>query len=280
MLVCLIFAASAQSQSAASDDFAWQELGEQTYRNNCSACHQADGRGISGVFPPVAKHMAELYAAEGADYLKQVLLYGLQGEILVEGQTYNGSMPGWRQLEDEQIAAVINYGLTAWDSAEMLPDEFEPVLPEAVAAARQEQLTPQQVHELRSQLAVEQAAASAGASQVELVERDGWYTLAQAERGEAVYRQHCAACHGDTLRGSLHAPRLTDLGFFRNWNGRTADTLHAYTSSQMPLGNPGSLGEAAYIDILAYWLSFHDYPAGELELTADPALLQQIVIGN
>src|SRR5688500_9619412 len=47
--------------------------------------------------------------------------------------------------------------------------------------------------------------------------RDGVYADEQARRGQALYRQECASCHGETLAGGQHAPALTGDYFLRGW---------------------------------------------------------------
>lgn len=82
--------------------------GAQVYAANCASCHGPAGAGIPGAFPPLAGHAAEL-AEQDRPYLIDSLLYGLQGQIVVGGTTYNGVMPAWAQLSDEQLAAVLNH---------------------------------------------------------------------------------------------------------------------------------------------------------------------------
>ena len=61
------------------------ELGAQTY-TNCDGCHQANGEGIAGVFPPLAGHLPEVVAVDGGKaYLVETLLWGLQGQIEIDG---------------------------------------------------------------------------------------------------------------------------------------------------------------------------------------------------
>ena len=137
---------------AQSDAFDWQELGASTY-NNCAGCHQADGAGIDGVFPALAGHLPNVIAKDGGrTYLMNVLLAGLTGEIEVLGARYDGAMPSWASLSDEQIAAVLNHELNAWGNAEALPEGFTPILPADVAAERAKSLTTEDVLALRAAL--------------------------------------------------------------------------------------------------------------------------------
>ncbi len=133
--------------------------GEAIFGSNCVACHQVTGEGLPGVFPPLARHAAEVFAAQGTDlagrdYLIDVLLYGLQGEISVEGNSYNGAMPAWQQLDDAQIAAVLDYVLAAWGNDALL-ESFTPYQPEEIAVRRGAGLTAADVHQQRQALGLE-----------------------------------------------------------------------------------------------------------------------------
>jgi mono/diheme cytochrome c family protein len=138
-----------------AEKFDWQALGGRVYAANCLACHQANGQGIPGAFPPLAGHAPELYHAPGGrEYLIKSVLYGLMGPITVAGVSYNGVMPAFPQLSDADIAAVLNYTLTEWGNDALLVD-FSPLMPEEVAAERGRNLTMQQVHELRQALGLD-----------------------------------------------------------------------------------------------------------------------------
>ena len=123
--------------------------GSAVYAANCASCHQAEGQGIPGAFPPVAGHAAELVADEGRDYLPLVLLYGLEGPIEVQGQTYDGVMPAWAQLSNDELAAVANH-IVGLDP-EAAPDGFEPYTPDEIEAARGQELSPGDVHARRTE---------------------------------------------------------------------------------------------------------------------------------
>ena len=129
-------------------------LGASTYAS-CVGCHQPTGAGIPGVFPPLVGHTVDLYAAEGGrTYLIEMMLHGLQGQIVVDGATYNGLMPGWQQLSDEAIAAVINHTLTEWGNADLI-DDFDAIRASEVEAARGQGLTPAAIYERRSALGLD-----------------------------------------------------------------------------------------------------------------------------
>jgi mono/diheme cytochrome c family protein len=80
--------------------------GEKLYNTYCASCHQQDGRGTDGRYPPLA----------GTDWvtgdkrrLIGVLLNGLEGPIEVKGETYNSVMPQHSFLSDEEVAEVSTY---------------------------------------------------------------------------------------------------------------------------------------------------------------------------
>lgn len=80
-------------------------LGAEVYSTVCAACHQTDGRGLAGAFPPLVDNPNVADAA----YLEDVILNGREGEIVVGGETYNGVMPAFSTLSSEEVAAVVGY---------------------------------------------------------------------------------------------------------------------------------------------------------------------------
>lgn len=129
-----------------------RELGAQVYNANCVGCHQGAGQGVPGAFPPLAGHAADVYAAGGEDYLVQVLLFGLTGQIQVEGTSYNGFMPAWQQLNDDQIANVLNHVIAELGDT---PSGFVPYTAADVAEHRDDGLSAGDVHSIRAELGLE-----------------------------------------------------------------------------------------------------------------------------
>lgn len=86
------------------------QAGRDLYRYNCAACHQPEGEGIAGVFPPLAK--SDWLKGDPAQVISAVA-NGLSGKIVVNGETYNGVMPAM-QMSDEEIAQVVSYVYSAW----------------------------------------------------------------------------------------------------------------------------------------------------------------------
>lgn len=90
------------------------ERGKEVYTSLCIACHMGNGQGVKGVFPPL----------DGSDWLTErreesihSVKYGQQGEIVVNGETYNGVMAPLG-LSDEEVADVLNYVMNSWSNSQ------------------------------------------------------------------------------------------------------------------------------------------------------------------
>lgn len=186
--------------------------GARIYAEQCAACHRPNGEGVSGAFPPHRGHVGALYAAEGdeidgRDYLARVLLHGLTGPIVVDGERYDGNMPAWGEaLGEAQIAEVLNYLLTEIDAA---PEGFRPYTAEEVAALRDPALDGRDVHRLRQGLeglgaATPDAAAASDAAPVEATA-----SLAR----EAAFRTpaYVAVQHGNAVQALPGGQAWTDV---------------------------------------------------------------------
>lgn len=99
--------------ASAQDKAALIKKGETVYKGYCQTCHQANGQGLSTVYPPLA----------GSDYIKSKpkkeiissVVNGLNGEITVNGKKFNGVMvPLPKNYTDEDAAAAITYVLNSW----------------------------------------------------------------------------------------------------------------------------------------------------------------------
>jgi cytochrome c len=107
---------------------------------------------------------------------------------------------------------------------------------------------------------------------------DGVYTEEQAKRGQPLYLQKCASCHGDKMTGGESAPPLTGGQFLSNWNGLTLDVLFERIRLTMPSDNPARVPRLAKADILAYLLSMNTFPPGKTDLQYKAELLKEIKI--
>ncbi len=129
-------AAAAEPQAAPSTD------GAAIFKEQCAACHQPNGKGVPGQFPPLAGNH-DLFVDQ--TFPVHVLLHGLEGPIKVEGKTFESAMPPFDHLADASIAAVVNYVRGAWNNGKLRPAGIKDVDPATVAAARRSEMTPTDV---------------------------------------------------------------------------------------------------------------------------------------
>jgi mono/diheme cytochrome c family protein len=102
---------------------------------------------------------------------------------------------------------------------------------------------------------------------------DGIYTTEQAGRGEAVYKESCASCHGPTLEGKGQVPPLSGSDFMAAWKDLTVWDLFDRIEVSMPADHPGQLSPEQNAAVLAYIFKMNSFPAGNKELpTGEDAL--------
>jgi len=99
------------------------ELGRRLFTSICAACHQPTGMGLPKMFPPLA----------GSDFLNadknraiQTVIFGRQGEVVVNGQKFNNNMPSF-PLTDDNIANVLTYVYNSFGNSglEVAPEEVK-----------------------------------------------------------------------------------------------------------------------------------------------------------
>lgn len=122
---------SAPAAAAAPD-------GAAIFAARCAACHQATGLG-TGPYPPLAGN-TDVTAADTSAIIGTVL-NGRSGPIQVNGKTFSGAMPAWKDtLTNDDIAAVLTYVRAAWTNKAAI------VTADQVAVARNPQaLTGEQI---------------------------------------------------------------------------------------------------------------------------------------
>jgi len=107
--------------------------GKAVFMGTCSTCHQLEAQGIPSVFPPLAK--SDFLMADPRRSI-HIVLGGLQGEVTVNGQTYNNVMPPLANFTDHEIADVLTYVRNSFGN------QGAPIAPEDVAAVRAEMPKP------------------------------------------------------------------------------------------------------------------------------------------
>jgi len=94
--------------------------GAEVYTTACASCHQAGGVGVPGQFPPLINNPS----VDDTDYVEQVIRGGLSGEVVVNGQTFDGVMPAQSTMSDHDVASVIAYVQSGFAVPEAPAAEF------------------------------------------------------------------------------------------------------------------------------------------------------------
>jgi mono/diheme cytochrome c family protein len=88
-------------------------VGKALFSSNCVTCHQANGEGLPGQYPPLAG--SEVVLGSALNHTIAIVLKGLQGPVTVKGQAFNNSMQAWEdQYSDQQLAAILTYERSDW----------------------------------------------------------------------------------------------------------------------------------------------------------------------
>lgn len=139
----------AAAQQTAAAQPAGKIDGATLFKEQCSSCHQPNGQGVAGNFPPLAGN-PDLFLS--LDFPAMVALFGMEGKITTEGVTIASAMPPFGHLSDAEIAAAINYVRGAWGNDKLKPAGFKPIDAKVVTELRKVPLTAKQVHAHRAKL--------------------------------------------------------------------------------------------------------------------------------
>jgi mono/diheme cytochrome c family protein len=130
-LMCAALLASAGLHAADAPGY---PQGASSFQANCSVCHGPAGAGVPSLAPPLVANPAH-YAAnpEGRRQLAMTVLYGLFGDIVVDGKHYDFKMPDFARLDDATLAATLNFVVFDLGHA---PSDVKPLSAEEIAAER------------------------------------------------------------------------------------------------------------------------------------------------
>jgi len=98
----------------------------------------------------------------------------------------------------------------------------------------------------------------------------GFYTEAEAQRGQSVYKAVCSECH--------ELQDFTNPDFRTEWDGNSLYELFESIRTTMPDENPGTLTREQYVDVVTYVLKLNALPSGEAEFTADSATASAAIL--
>lgn len=90
---------------------------------------------------------------------------------------------------------------------------------------------------------------------------EGWYSVAQADQGAALFKQKCGVCHGANLQGGA-GPQLAGNQFFLRYKGKPLSALWSTIHTEMPLTAPATLSDPQSLALVAFILQKNGFSAG------------------
>ncbi len=228
------------------------------YATHCSACHQPEGKGLAGAFPPLAG--SDFIKNSSKEKLVDIVLKGLQGKIIVNGVEYNNVMPAMSHLSDQDVALVLTHVLNSWDNPGGRVSEAE------VSKIRGElqvsrDLAQGERHPDTTEAEMSYQAAPLAMKGAEMVvSSNGAPAITKAEFAEStvIFFQRCAGCHGVLRKGATGKPLTPDITRVKG-----TEYLKALINYGSPGGMPnwGTSGDltARQVDMMARFLQ-HDPP--------------------
>jgi len=244
--------------AGAADIAAQVKAGETVYQTVCLACHQADGKGLPGAFPPLA---GSDYLLGGKDRAIGVVVRGLEGEVVVNGVKYNSVMPAMTQLSDQEIADALTYAMNSWGNTGGAVTVSQVAAVRAQAAKEPKTASSPTQHPITTaELKYQGAPSPAGAAGVKILVTPGAPDMTEPEfkHAQEIYFQRCAGCHGVLRKGATGKPLTPDIT-----QKKGTEYLKVFINQGSPAGMPswGKSGELTQeeVDIMARFVQ-HEPP--------------------
>jgi nitrite reductase (NO-forming)/hydroxylamine reductase len=231
------------------------DAGRKVFEAACVACHQANGQGLPGAFPPLA----------ASDFLKadknraiHIVVNGRQGPVVVNGVKFDSVMPPMAQLTDAEIANALTYVMNSWGNS------FGSVTTAEVTAVRAGPKPKQEAGSATEHPGTTVAELKYGgapspvgavAQQIEMVTSAGAPDMTRAEFDHAkqIYFERCAGCHGVLRKGATGKPLTPDIT-----QKKGTDYLKVFINYGSPAGMPnwGTSGDLTpeEVDIMARYV--------------------------
>jgi nitrite reductase (NO-forming)/hydroxylamine reductase len=188
------------------------EAGQAAYLANCAACHQPDGKGLAGAFPPLAG--SDFLSANTPATVLSSILKGITGKLKVNGVDYDGVMPAMSHLSDEEIANIVGYVYASWGNTPKLVTAPQ-VKAERVKLAVSDDKAQGERHPSTKEgvMNYQGAPSTAGSMGVEMIINPDAPPMSKAEFAQAskIYFERCAGCHGVLRKGATGKPLTPDI---------------------------------------------------------------------
>jgi nitrite reductase (NO-forming)/hydroxylamine reductase len=188
------------------------EAGQAAYLANCAACHQPDGKGLAGAFPPLAG--SDFLSANTPATVLSSILKGITGKLKVNGVDYDGVMPAMSHLSDEEIANIVGYVYASWGNTPKLVTTPQ-VKAERVKLAVSDDKAQGERHPSTKEgvMNYQGAPSTAGSMGVDMIINPDAPPMSKAEFAQAskIYFERCAGCHGVLRKGATGKPLTPDI---------------------------------------------------------------------
>jgi nitrite reductase (NO-forming) / hydroxylamine reductase len=252
-----VHAAEVAAATAAAPSAAELTAGEATFKAACSACHQLDGKGLPGVFPPLA----------GSDYLLkdkmravETVVHGRTGPLEVLSRKFDSVMPPMTQLSDEEIANALTYVSNSWGNRGWRVTTADVAKIRAVPQTQTAGSATEHPGSTVAQMKYQGAPSTVPAETAQVHITPGAPNMTEGEFTQAkqIYFERCAGCHGVLRKGATGKPLTPDLT-----QKKGTDYLRVFINYGSPAGMPnwGTSGELTrdQVDIMARFVQ-HEPP--------------------
>ena len=241
-----------EAEVASADFAALMASGDELYKIHCAACHQPEGQGLPGAFPPLADSD---YLMKNRRRAVSTVIEGLSGPMRVNGKRYEAVMPGMGYLADDQIAAILTYITNSWGNEaaafgidEIVAVRTETGLEDRAVGERHPGATEGEMRYQGTPSPIPPGQAEARMNPSGPVMSDEEY-----QTSTRLYFERCAGCHGVLRKGATGKPLTPE-----ETRTKGTDYLKALITYGSPAGMPnwGTSGELNdyEIDMMARFL--------------------------
>lgn len=243
---------AAEVHKAEAAKGASEAAAKKAFETHCAACHQPTGKGMPGVFPPLAGN--KRFLDDRARTL-DVVINGVSGPLEVNGVKYNNAMPPMGHVKDDELAAALTHASTSWGNKGKIYTAAD------VAKARGGEAKKDAGHPAPTSSQLKYQGAPSPVEGGKMIVTPGAPDISETEfaSSQKIYFERCAGCHGVLRKGATGKPLTADIT-----RERGTEYLKTLINFGSPAGMPnwGTSGDltAAQIDAMARFLQ-HEPPA-------------------
>src|SRR5690606_19542645 len=195
---------AAEVHKAEAAKGASEAAAKKAFETHCAACHQPTGKGMPGVFPPLAGNKRFL---EDRARTLDVVINGVSGPLEVDGVKYNNAMPPMGHVKDEELAAALTHASTAWGNKGKIYTAAD------VAKARGGEGKKDVGHPAPTSSQLKYQGAPSPVQGGKMIVTPGAPDISETEfaSSQKIYFERCAGCHGVLRKGATGKPLTPDI---------------------------------------------------------------------